>query len=134
MPKRKYQGCTYPAWLDNKRTHRAWKRVFCPQGWHLWDEVWSLDSHYLYCDACGRELPIMSNTLDSGKTRLLAREGRLAHIRRVRRLAKLHGRCQEPTESGNCRYPHCQCLFGAEGIIDPETGKELIQEPPHEKT
>ena len=35
-----------------------WKRVFCKRGWHAWDEVWSVERHYLVCDACEREVEI----------------------------------------------------------------------------
>lgn len=35
-----------------------WKRIFCKRGWHAWDEVWSVERHYLVCDACEREVEI----------------------------------------------------------------------------
>jgi hypothetical protein len=33
--------------------YRLWKKIFCSRGFHLFDEVCSLDRHELYCDACG---------------------------------------------------------------------------------
>ena len=30
-----------------------WRKTKCPEGAHLFDEVLSITSHYLYCDACG---------------------------------------------------------------------------------
>ena len=35
-----------------------WKRIMCKHGWHLFDEVRSLHSHELYCDACDLTVPI----------------------------------------------------------------------------
>jgi len=61
--KQKYHGITYPPSLSWVR--RIWKRLMCPRGIHLLDEVLSSActpgrdyerknwSHYLYCDACG---------------------------------------------------------------------------------
>lgn len=48
----KYLGITYrlPA---NRITWWLWRRIFCPRGWHLFDEVSSVEWHYLGCDACG---------------------------------------------------------------------------------
>jgi hypothetical protein len=37
---------------------RTWKKLFCPSGIHLFDEVWTPDKHYLYCDACDMEIKI----------------------------------------------------------------------------
>ena len=45
---------TYTSMLDNSIIHRLWSRAICPAGIHLFDEVKSSDSCYLYCDACGR--------------------------------------------------------------------------------
>ena len=50
-----YHGYSYPSVFDNSLAHWLWKRLCCPRGWHLWDEVVSHDAHYLYCDACGVE-------------------------------------------------------------------------------
>ena len=48
-----YCGFTHlvPMWLLP-----LWRKLFCRVGWHAWDEVASLESHYLYCDACGTEI------------------------------------------------------------------------------
>ena len=46
-------GITYPAVLDAKPIRKFWQRWACPRGWHLFDEVQSLEDHYLFCDACG---------------------------------------------------------------------------------
>lgn len=46
-----YHGYSYPKVLDNRVMHWFWKRVFCRTGWHLWDEVSSVEN-YLFCDAC----------------------------------------------------------------------------------
>lgn len=50
-------GITYPRFLQNKFIWWLWKRLLCPHGWHLWDEVLSTD-HTLYCDACELDLRI----------------------------------------------------------------------------
>ena len=42
-----------------------WKKVFCPRGWHLFDEVASLGRHELYCDACGKTIGITYMKEDS---------------------------------------------------------------------
>lgn len=48
---------TYPRLLQNKVVWALWKRICCPRGWHLWDEVLSFTgpggNNYLHCDACG---------------------------------------------------------------------------------
>ena len=51
-------GITYPRLLDHAPVQYLWRRVFCPMGWHLWDEVWSLEDHVLFCDACEMEIKI----------------------------------------------------------------------------
>jgi hypothetical protein len=50
-----YHGYSYLGLLDNRFIQAVWKRVFCPIGWHMWDEVLSgvHEHHYLSCDACG---------------------------------------------------------------------------------
>lgn len=45
-------GVTYPKILQNKFVWRAWKFIFCPMGFHLFDELQSVDDHYLSCDSC----------------------------------------------------------------------------------
>jgi hypothetical protein len=47
-----YHGYSYPSIFANRLGWFLWKRLFCRTGWHLWDEVWSLDFHGLFCDAC----------------------------------------------------------------------------------
>ena len=49
-----YHGITYPRIYQNRFVWRLWEETLCKTGWHLWDEVLSDDSHYLYCDACGK--------------------------------------------------------------------------------
>lgn len=51
-----WRGISYASLLDNRFCHWLWKRWFCPKGWHLWDEVMSLEDHSLYCDACEMEV------------------------------------------------------------------------------
>ena len=51
----KYQGITYLKDGEREWTReelKRWKENKCLDGDHLFDEVWSVDSHYLYCDAC----------------------------------------------------------------------------------
>jgi len=50
-----YKGYTYPRIFQNRFIWLIWKKFFCTMGWHLWDEVESIDSHSIYCDACGIE-------------------------------------------------------------------------------
>jgi len=56
----KYVGITYPSFLYNRVVHWLWKRYMCPRNRHLFDEVWAVDEHYLYCDACELEVHIKS--------------------------------------------------------------------------
>lgn len=56
-----YLGISYledgeDEWTDAEL--QDWKDAHCPKGNHLWDEVWSTDRHYLFCDACGLMLHI----------------------------------------------------------------------------
>jgi len=44
----------------------------------------------------------------------------------VQKYAKKNGYCQETDKNGNCRYPHCGCLYTENGSIDPETGEVLL--------
>lgn len=53
MNTHKYHNISYPKILDNEQSHKLFKDIFCTQGFHLFDEVLSMDSHTLYCDACG---------------------------------------------------------------------------------
>ena len=45
---------TYPGVFGNRLGRLIWRTLFCPRGWHLWDEVLSgvNERHYLTCDAC----------------------------------------------------------------------------------
>jgi len=57
---------------------------------------------------------------------------RVEYIKKTRKDAVEHGTCKEEyyggkidvTESG-CQYPYCHCLYGTNGPIDPQTGKEI---------
>ena len=49
--KKKGFGITYPKVFQNEIIWFLWKKFFCNRGWHLFDEVQSVN-HYLYCDAC----------------------------------------------------------------------------------
>ncbi len=48
----RYRDFTYPLWLDSPPVRFVWRILFCRGGWHLWDEVESIEEHYLFCDAC----------------------------------------------------------------------------------
>jgi hypothetical protein len=69
----KYIGITHPIGGPNLSDEElnlildAWKMSNCPQGIHLWDEVWSDDSHYLFCDACEMEVHIEKIIVPDGK-------------------------------------------------------------------
>jgi len=39
-------------WVENDLFYRAWRRVMCRRGYHLFDEVLSYSEHTLICDAC----------------------------------------------------------------------------------
>jgi len=62
-----YRGITYPKFLRGKIVHWLWKRFMCGRNRHLFDEVWSLDDHYLYCDACGLEVHIKAFKFYAGR-------------------------------------------------------------------
>jgi len=55
---------------------------------------------------------------------LFLNSSRYKHIMTTKDLAEQYGRCKEKLE-GKCSYPHCQCLFGENGPIDPITGEEI---------
>lgn len=42
-----------PAWLL-----WLWRLFACRKGWHVWDETYCEDRHFLVCDACGEELDL----------------------------------------------------------------------------
>lgn len=58
LKSRKYYGLTYPKILDNKFIKWLWRKLMCKYGYHLFDEVLSIEHHYLSCDACGSEVHI----------------------------------------------------------------------------
>lgn len=67
----KYIGLSHPITEIKDRKHKdlilnAWKISNCPQGYHLFDEVFS-DDHYLHCDACGIEVHIKKIVIPDGK-------------------------------------------------------------------
>lgn len=54
----KFHNLSYPGFLDNKLAKWFWKKWYCPQNMHLFDEVLSSSEagtpgHYLGCDCCG---------------------------------------------------------------------------------
>lgn len=64
--KYKYHGITYPIFFCFKPFFWLWKRICCRRGWHLFDEVWSTDNHYLHCDVC--ELVVNIESIDTQYT------------------------------------------------------------------
>jgi hypothetical protein len=56
------------------------------------------------------------------------------HIKVTQMLAMKYERCN-PDEmiDGKCTYPHCTCLYGKNGPIDPVTGKEMVRWKTHYK-
>ena len=54
MDESQYVGLThhFPQSTEPKY-YEMWKKVYCKQNMHILDEVWTIDEHYLYCDACG---------------------------------------------------------------------------------
>ena len=66
----KYVGITHPInelLTDNKEFCEAWKITNCKNGIHVFDEVWSLEHHYLHCDVCGMEVHIKEIVVPDGK-------------------------------------------------------------------
>ena len=53
-----YRGYSYPSALAHRPIYWLWARIFCPRGWHLWDETWAIDWHGMSCDACYAALQI----------------------------------------------------------------------------
>lgn len=49
-----YKGISYPfgELLCRNWILKLWKKYCCPKEYHLLDEVYSDNQHYLYCDAC----------------------------------------------------------------------------------
>lgn len=73
----RYVGITHPISDENidEKDHdlilKAWKIANCPQGIHLWDECWSIESHTLHCDACGMEVYIEKIVIPDGKEKII---------------------------------------------------------------
>lgn len=61
--KNKYYGITHFKFLDFYFIYKIWKILFCKRNIHLFDEVYSIDKHYLFCDAC--ELEVHINTVNT---------------------------------------------------------------------
>jgi hypothetical protein len=49
---------TYPKLFQFSLFWYLWAGVFCPIGWHLFDEVQTLEDRSLFCDACGLDIKI----------------------------------------------------------------------------
>lgn len=60
----KWYGITHfvPEFLQGDWLWKLWSKYMCPNGWHLLDEVQSVESHYLFCDACGLSVPLENIT------------------------------------------------------------------------
>jgi hypothetical protein len=56
----KYYGISYPEVLCEPLKLENWKEEFCSENFHLFDEVYSIEDHYLICDACGLTVNISS--------------------------------------------------------------------------
>lgn len=65
----KYVGITHPVGdiVEVKEFCEAWKASNCKQGIHVFDEVWSLENHYLHCDVCEMEVHIKKIVIPDGK-------------------------------------------------------------------
>lgn len=67
--KNRYVGITHPLGeaVEIKEFCEAWKQSNCANGIHAWDEVYSDESHFLHCDACGMEVHINKIVIPDGK-------------------------------------------------------------------
>ncbi len=66
----KYVGITHPleeAITQVKEFTESWKAANCAHGIHAFDEVWSLEHHYLHCDVCEMEVHIEKIVIPDGK-------------------------------------------------------------------
>lgn len=79
----KYIGITHPMTddgndskilLETKEFRKAWKTSNCSQGIHLFDEVWSIEHHYLHCDACGMEVHIAKVVIPDGLNKVIGED------------------------------------------------------------
>ena len=71
----KYLGITHPledkGLLDSEEFVESWKQANCKNGIHMFDEVWSLEHHYLHCDICEIEVHIKEIVIPDGKDDIL---------------------------------------------------------------
>ena len=60
--KEKWLGVTHPLpeFLQVDLVFRLWAKYMCSCGYHLLDEVQSLESHSLFCDACDLDIAIVT--------------------------------------------------------------------------
>ena len=65
--KEKWLGVTYPLpeFLQVDFVFRLWARFMCSHGYHLLDEVQSLESHSLFCDACELDIAIVTERIEN---------------------------------------------------------------------
>ena len=64
MSSKYWRNITYPSLLCHNFILWFWKKVFCPKGFHLFDEYASLERHCLYCDACEISIEIDNDYKD----------------------------------------------------------------------
>ena len=65
----KYIWITHPlheVLLKNDVFIESWKYTNCVNGIHVFDEVYSDESHYLHCDICGLEVHIDKVVIPDG--------------------------------------------------------------------
>jgi hypothetical protein len=70
----KYLGITHPIdeeLTENKEFCESWRQANCKIGIHVFDEVHSLESHYLHCDICGLEVHIKEIVIPDGKDKII---------------------------------------------------------------
>lgn len=67
----KYVGITHDKIPKMESFNDSWKMLNCSKGCHLFDEVWSIDDHYLYCDVCGMEVHIKEIVIPDGKDEIV---------------------------------------------------------------
>lgn len=64
--KEKWLGVTYPLpeFLQVELLFGLWAKFMCPHGYHLLDEVQSLEAHSLFCDACDLDIAIVTERIE----------------------------------------------------------------------
>ncbi len=70
----KYIGITHPIQemlIENEVFCESWKTTNCAEGIHVFDEVFSDESHYLHCDVCGIEVHISKVVIPDGKDKTI---------------------------------------------------------------